>query len=121
MFCHISENSTLLWLILIVKPTFSWEGIYNIIQPLLRRGKEDQPKVNQSERYMNCLCYQGVPFLPAPSRFPTPSQLIELAVICVFLASASQVSLLLHVQYLFNGYFFILYLNIELLKFLLCL
>lgn len=45
-----------------VKPTFSWEGIYNVIQPLFCMGKEDQPKINQSERYMNCLCYQGVPF-----------------------------------------------------------
>ena len=82
-------------------------------------GKEDQPKVNQSERYMICLGYQGVLLLSAPSLFPTPPHLIELPVIRVFPVSTSQVSLLLHVHSLFNGYFFLLFLNIELLKFLL--
>lgn len=70
---------------------------------------------------MTCLGYRGVLLLSATSPFPTPSHLIELLVICVFPAGTSQVSFL-HVHSLFNGYFFLLLLlDIDLVKFLLCL
>jgi len=69
---------------------------------------------------MNCLGYEGV-LLVAASPFPTPSHFIELPVIHVFSSSAAQVSFLLHVHSLFNGYFFLLFLDIELLGLLLCL